>query len=132
MSFVQIQILGRLGGDPQAGNATASFVKFSIATDGGMKSGQKTTDWWKITCFGKTAEIAMKYCQKGKEVMVVGRPEINKYIDKSGVPRESVGVIADRIVLLGSGTSSQGQGQPHPSNQNQEEQSPPDYVDIPF
>ena len=77
--FQKITVVGRLGRDPEMrympnGDPVTSF---SIATDRAWndKSGQKQkeTTWFRVSVFGKQAEIANQYLNKGKLVLVEGR-----------------------------------------------------------
>jgi single-strand DNA-binding protein len=77
--FQKITVVGRLGRDPEmrylpSGDPVTSF---SIATDRAWndKNGQKQkeTTWFRVSVFGKQAEIANQYLSKGKMVLVEGR-----------------------------------------------------------
>jgi single-strand DNA-binding protein len=77
--YQSITVIGRLGRDPEMrylpnGDPVTSF---SMATDRAYndKSGQKVkeTTWFRISVFGKQAEIANQYLSKGKMALVEGR-----------------------------------------------------------
>jgi single-strand DNA-binding protein len=77
--YQSITVVGRLGRDPEmrympTGDPVTSF---SIATDRQYndKAGQKVreTTWFRVSVFGKQAEIANQYLSKGKLVLVEGR-----------------------------------------------------------
>ena len=61
------------------------------------------TEWFRVTLFGKTAENAAQYLEKGRQVYVEGRLKTDKYKDKDGVERTSVEVVANTIQFLGGG-----------------------------
>ena len=74
-----IQIIGRLGRDPEMrympnGDPVTSI---NVATDRAWndKNGgkQKETTWFRVSIFGKQAEIANQYLAKGRMVFVEGR-----------------------------------------------------------
>lgn len=137
MSFCYTMLSGRLGADPKSFDGATPFVKFSVAVDK-FKGGQKTTEWWNVTCFGKNAEVAEKYLKKGSWVFIFGRPDINEYTDKQGVTRQSISVIADRIEFGGGGGNQQPPGnQPSQPPSSQPSPTPNQYTgideeDIPF
>ncbi|TXH41475.1 MAG: single-stranded DNA-binding protein [Desulfurellales bacterium] len=66
MSYSKITVLGRLGKDPKLGTTQngKSFCNFSIAADSGSGD-HKITTWFSVTVWGKSAEAAHKYLQKG-------------------------------------------------------------------
>lgn len=102
MSLNQCNFIGRVGRDPETrytadGKAIANF---SIAVDGWGK--EKTTEWVRITAFGKTAEVVGQYCQKGKQLFVSGRMQTRRWTDKEGQERFTTEIIADQVQLLGS------------------------------
>lgn len=77
--YQSVTVVGRLGRDPEmrympSGDPVTSF---NIATDrvwndkNGQK--QKETTWFRVSVFGKQAEIANQYLSKGKMVLVEGR-----------------------------------------------------------
>lgn len=77
--YQSITVVGRLGRDPEMrylpnGDPVTSF---NIATDrvyndrGGQKV--KETTWFRVSVFGKQAETANQYLNKGKMVLVEGR-----------------------------------------------------------
>lgn len=77
--YQSITVIGRLGRDPEmrylpTGDAVTGF---SMATDRQYngKDGQKVkeTTWFRVSVFGKQAEIANQYLSKGKMVLVEGR-----------------------------------------------------------
>ncbi len=85
-----IQIIGRLGRDPEMrympnGDPVTSI---NVATDRAWndKNGQKQkeTIWFRVSIFGKQAEIANQYLAKGRMVFIEGRLSADP---KSGGPR---------------------------------------------
>lgn len=106
-SVNKVIALGNLGRDPetrytQGGDAVCNF---SIACNETWKdkSGEKQekTEWVRCVAFGRTAEIAGEYLQKGKQVYVEGRLQTRKY-EKDGQDHYATEVIVDRLQLLGS------------------------------
>lgn len=68
------------------------------------KNGDKVekTEWINVTIYGKLAEIATKYVEKGKQIYISGRMSTRKWQDKSGQDRYTTEIIATDMKLLGS------------------------------
>ncbi len=87
-------IVGNLGKDPevrrtQAGNVVTTL---SVATSDRWKdkdSGEQKerTEWHRVVLFGKLAEIAGDYAQKGATVAIRGAIRTRKWTDQSGKDR---------------------------------------------
>lgn len=117
--FHTIIIVGNVGRDPEmrytpSGQAVTSF---SVATSRNYKSqGQtvKETIWFRVTCWGRQAEVASNYVKKGQKVLVEGR----LVADASGNPRTytrndgtigtSFEITASNLQLLSSRAESEG------------------------
>lgn len=88
--YHSLTIVGNVGADPSmrytpAGQAVCSF---SVATSRQYKDGSgqtvKETTWFRITTWGKQAEICNQYVKKGMSVLVEGRLTPDK---STGSPR---------------------------------------------
>jgi single-strand DNA-binding protein len=105
----KVLLIGNLGSDPNASYTPdgVAVSRFSLATGSTRKgpNGQtiQETEWHRIVCFDKLAEIANEYCFKGKQVYVEGRIQSRKYTDNQGVERVSFDIVAREITLLGGG-----------------------------
>lgn len=101
-----ITLVGRLTRDAelkflQNGNA---LCKFTIAVDRAFKKDDgPTADFFNVNLWGKRAEKLVQYLEKGGQVGVVGRCEIDNFEDKDGNKRTFVSVNASDITLLGGG-----------------------------
>jgi single-strand DNA-binding protein len=110
----KIILVGNLGKDPEVRYAQSGIAvcKLRLAVTERVKDGddgwKDATEWFTITTFGKTAENAGQYLQKGRQVYVEGRLKSDKYKDKEGVERTSVEVIANTLQYLGSGAGQKG------------------------
>jgi single-strand DNA-binding protein len=111
--YQSITIIGRLGRDPEMRYLPSGepVTTFSVATDRAWndKNGQrqKETTWFRITVFGKQAEIVNQYLSKGRMVLVEGRlrpdpktggPAI--YQRQDGTAGASFEVVANTIRFL--------------------------------
>jgi len=81
-----------------------------------------STEWFRVTVFGKQAENAAQYLQKGRSVLVEGRLKTEKYKDKDGNEKTSVELVANSVVFVGGGGDSKPAGKAAAG-------APPDDVD---
>ena len=94
MSLNKVQIIGRVGRDPEArsfGNG-GKVVNLRIATTESWKdkSGERKerTEWHAVAVFAEAAaRYADQYLRKGSLVYVEGKLETRKWQDKSGQDR---------------------------------------------
>jgi single-strand DNA-binding protein len=95
--------IGRLGKDVESVNTTSgtSVSKFSLACSEKYK-GKETTEWINCVTFGKTAEFAAKYLQKGALIYVSGKMNTQKWQDKSGNDRYTTQILVNDLQSLSS------------------------------
>jgi len=107
-SVNKVIIVGNIGRDPEtrvlpSGDA---LTNISVATSDRYKDKatgemKETTEWHRITFFGKLAEIAGQYLRKGSQVYVEGKLRTRKYTDQAGVEKYSTEIVADSMQMLG-------------------------------
>lgn len=104
----RVSLIGNLGKDPevrytQSGTAVGTL---RLGVTERRKEGEEykdQTEWVSVVCFGKTAENASKYLQKGRQIFVEGRLQTRSWEDKtSGQTRYTTEVIANQLLFLGS------------------------------
>lgn len=102
----RVFLIGHLGQDPetkQIGNGK-SLTKFSLATSDSYKNekGEKITEtqWHNLIAWGKVAELAEKFLDKGREVVIEGKLVTRNYVDKEGVKRYVTEVVVNELLLL--------------------------------
>lgn len=107
MSVNKVILIGRLGKDPEVKQlpSNKTVATFSIATDEGFGE-KKTTAWHRIVAWEKTAELAGKYLEKGKEVYIEGRLQYREY-EKDGEKKYITEIVAERMTFIGSGGKSE-------------------------
>jgi len=107
MSFNKITIVGYLGQDPKMRYTPqgTAVCNFSVATTEKRKNGsgemEEHTIWFRVTAWGRQAEVAAEYLAKGRQVYVEGRLRLEEYTDREGYPRTSPEVNASDIHFLG-------------------------------
>jgi len=112
MSFNKITIVGYLGRDPElryTAQGTA-VCKMSIATTEKRKNvaGQteEHTTWFRVTAWGRQAELSNEYLTKGRQVYIEGRLRLEEYTDREGNVRFSPEVNATDVQFLGQRTDA--------------------------
>lgn len=102
----KVILIGNLGKDPDIrylDNGVA-VANMSIATTENYKNkkGDRVshTEWHEIVLWRGLAEIAEKYLKKGSSVYIEGKIRTNKWVDKEGVTRNKVEIMADKMNML--------------------------------
>ncbi|MGC4234619.1 MAG: single-stranded DNA-binding protein [Niabella sp.] len=103
----KVQLIGNLGNAPEIRvmESGKKMARFSIATSETYKNAKgervKETQWHNIIAWGRIAEIANKYLDKGREVAIEGKLVNRNYTDKSGVKKYITEVHANELLLIG-------------------------------
>jgi single-strand DNA-binding protein len=107
MSFNKITIVGYLGRDPELRYTPqgTAVCNFSVATTEKRRNARGETEehtiWFRVTAWGRQAEVANEYLAKGRQVYVEGRLRLEEYTDREGNPRTSAEVNASDVHFLG-------------------------------
>jgi single-strand DNA-binding protein len=109
----QIVLVGNIGNDPDSfftpeGTQIASF---SLA----FTCSKKATGWVKCSCFGRTAEIAVKFLHKGARIGVQGTLDQHHWTGDDGSPRSSFQINCNQLEFIktdGRGFEAQKEGEP--------------------
>jgi len=113
----KVFLLGNLGRDPEVRSTSSGqpVANFSMATSRRWrdKAGQlqEQTEWHNIVCFGRQAEVAGRYLNKGKQVFVEGRIQTSSWDDRNtGEKRYRTEIICENFQMLGGAGGSGGGG----------------------
>lgn len=114
----KVIILGRLGQDPEV-RTTASgsqVVNLNVATNelgraDEQGNRQDVTEWHRIVLFGRTAEVASQYLNKGSQVYIEGRLQTRKWQDQNGNDRYSTEIVGYEMQFIGGRQDNAGGGQ---------------------
>ena len=108
MSFNKITLVGNLGRDPELRYTPQGtpVCSFSLATNERRKdrnTGENNdiTTWFRVTLWGRQAEVASQYLTRGKSVYIEGRLRVEEYTDRDGKPRHSLEVNATDMQFIG-------------------------------
>jgi single-strand DNA-binding protein len=127
------QIIGNVGSiETKDGKSGMKICNLSIATSKQKQDGSEEVEWHRIVLFGKVAEIAERYVQKGHKLYVEGSLKTEKYSDKEGIERQATKIIGNVIHLLERRDGSQSQQSHRPAQQSYENKAAPFDDDIPF
>ncbi len=143
MSYQKIIVTGNLGRDPEmrytpSGQAVTSFsvaVNESYTNANGEKV--KKTIWFRVTAWGKQAEICNQYLKKGQQVLVDGRMSADPatggpkvWTKQDGSTGSSFEITASTVRFLSS--RNEGEGGPISGSGGMEMAELPPEDDIPF
>lgn len=113
-----VQLIGRLGQDPELKNLPSgnSVVNLRIATSETWKdkeSGDRKekTEWHSVTIYGRTAEVAQQYTEKGSLVYIQGRLQTRKWQDKNGADRYTTEIVCENFRMLSRKQGDEGGGE---------------------
>ena len=103
----KFQFLGRLTRDPEVrytANTNSQVTTFSVAVNRRFVSqnGERQTDFFNLTAFGKTAEFCSKYFKKGQQVLVEGRIQNRTWEDQNGQKRYATDFIVEQAYFADS------------------------------
>lgn len=104
----KVQLIGNLGNAPEIKTTEngKKMARFSIATNESYKNakGERITEtqWHNLVAWGKVAEIAAQYLEKGKEVAIEGKLVNRSYEDKTGQKKFITEIQVNELLLLGS------------------------------
>lgn len=144
----KVILLGNLGRDPEVRSTPSgqSVANFTLATSRKWKdrdgNRQEQTEWHQIVVWGRQAEVAGQYLNKGKRIYLEGRIQTRSWDDQqSGEKRYRTEIICENFQMLGGGGGGGGNrggysSDPGPSSPFGGSQGggtpPPEDDDIPF
>lgn len=131
----KVILVGNLGSDPEmryTPNGVA-VVNLSIATSEAWRDKQtgemvEQTEWHRVVCFRRLAEIAGEYLRKGSKVYIEGRLRTRKWQDQQGNDRYTTEITADNLQML---DSRSGGGDFAPSSNQSSSQAQPQSAPAP-
>lgn len=103
----KVQLIGHLGNQPDVHNTEngKKWARFNVATNEVYRNakGEKVTDtqWHTLVAWGRVAEIAEKYLNKGTEVAIEGKLVHRSYEDKQGNKKFVTEIQVNEVLLLG-------------------------------
>ena len=111
----KVILVGNLGQKPDMKytQSNTAVANLSLATSESWKdkdSGDLKTkpEWHRVVYFGKLAEIAEQYLDKGSKVYVEGKLQTRKWQDQAGNDRYTTEVLGQELTMLDSRGDSSG------------------------
>lgn len=110
------------------GGTNVSRFSLAVQRDFARQGEEKSVDYIDIVAWGKSADFANNYFNKGQLVCVRGRLEARSYDDRNGIRRKSVTVVAENLYFAESKKDSYsqpaangGSNEPAPSFSNNDD-----------
>ncbi len=107
-SLNKATIIGNLGADPEvrSTNSGTRVATLSLATSRRWTSRagdqQEKTEWHRVVCWDRLAEIAERFLKKGDRIYVEGRIEYRQWEAQDGQTRYTTEIRANEMIMLGS------------------------------
>ena len=113
----KVFLIGNLGRDPEIRSTQSGqpVANFSLATNRRWtdRNGQRQeqTEWHNVVCFGRQAEVAGQYLQKGRQIFVEGRIQTRSWDDRqTGEKRYRTEILCENFQMLGQRGDHEGGG----------------------
>lgn len=108
--YNKVIMMGRIANDPELRTTPNghSVCSFRIAVERRFKNndGERTTDFFNVVAWNKTAETVTKYFAKGKMILVEGEMTTRQYTDKNGNNATWYEINAERVSFTGEKNSA--------------------------
>jgi single-strand DNA-binding protein len=114
-SLNKAQIIGNLGADPEIRSTTSGtrVATLSVATSRSWndREGQRQekTEWHRVVCWDKLAEICEKYLKRGDRVYIDGSIEYRQWEGQDGQTKYTTEIRAREMIMLGGSGDSGGE-----------------------
>jgi single-strand DNA-binding protein len=105
----KIIVIGNLGGDPEMRYTSNGdpVTGFSVAVNRNFRTrdgeNREETEWFRVSAWGRLAEVSNQYLTKGSAVYVEGRFSSRRYTGNDGQERTSNDIRASEVVFLPRG-----------------------------
>ena len=134
----KVILIGRLTKDPELKSTSGgtNFCKFTLASNKDFGSGEnrkETVGFYDCIVWGKSAEAAAKYFQKGKRIGVDGSLSFSSWQNQEGKKQSKVEINVDRFQFLDSNDGAKKTNEPMSEEETFGKEYPPMSDDeIPF
>lgn len=124
----KVILIGNLGADPEIRytQSSTAIANLSIATSESWKDKQtgeqrEQTEWHRVVCYRRLAEIAGEYLKKGSKVYIEGKLQTRKWQGQDGQDRYTTEIVCNEMQMLDSrgGGGGYGGGQQQSAPQGQ-------------
>lgn len=110
----KIIVIGYLGNDPEMRYTPngQSVTSFNVASSRRYRTAEgeqrEETEWFRVSAFGRLADVCNQYLTRGRQVYVEGRLSGRSYTDRDGQPRYSLDIFATEMQMLGRRGDNEG------------------------
>lgn len=101
MGLANISIVGNLVKAPEQIQLASGKLKTTlvVAVNHTKKNESESADFYNVVAWGRLAELAGQYLDKGQQVTATGRLTLDRWTDKNGQARVTPVVSADQIAF---------------------------------
>ena len=141
-SYNRVVLVGNLTRDVELRYTPAgtAVTDISLAVNERVKRNDEWTEeanFFDVTLWGRTAEVAGEYLSKGSSILIEGRLKQDRW-EQDGQKRSKIKVVGERMQMLGARGGGRGSSSaPHSTPASQSTQSapaqgPPQDDEVPF
>lgn len=96
--------MGRLTKDPEVRYTQEhlAVARYTLAVNKKVQQGQAEADFIPCIAFGKVAQVAQNYFNKGRQIAIVGRLQIRSWENESGQRQWNTEVVVEEQYFAGS------------------------------
>ena len=122
-------LIGNVGADPQVKyldqGVCVAQVRLATTERGyTLQNGTQVpdrTEWHTCIFWRKLGETVEKYVRKGDKIYVEGKIQSRDWVDRQGISRKTIEIMADNLELLSSKSSSPSAAAPSAASSSQTE-----------
>ena len=106
MDLNKVQIIGRVTQDvelrqtPNGQNVTTLSIATNRTWTDGSGMRQEQAEFHNVVLWGKLAEIAGQYVQKGKKIYIEGRLQTRSWEAQDGTKRYKTEIVGENMIML--------------------------------
>jgi single-strand DNA-binding protein len=121
-SLNKVQLIGNLGADPEIRSTTGGtqVATLSIATsrrwNDRQGQQQEKTEWHRVVCWDKLAEICERFLKRGDRIYVEGSIEYRQWEGQDGQTKYTTEIRARELIMLGGRDGGGEQPRPRSSS----------------
>ncbi len=100
----KVILMGRLVKDPEVRYTQEhlAVARYTLAVNKKVQQGQAEADFIPCIAFGKTAQVAENYFNKGRQIAIVGRLQIRSWENESGQRQWTTEIVVEEQYFTGS------------------------------
>lgn len=100
MGLKHVTIAGRLVKDPELKQTRSGtdVCSFTVAVDGNDKpgpDGKKTSEFFRVSAFGKRGQTITQYCKKGDEIFITGDLKLDRWQANDGSTHAQLSIVME-------------------------------------